>query len=158
MSEKKSKPEHIITFGRTFQVAWSDDGSIVAYTICHISADVLQIWADAALETLKCWPPGRPYLALYDLSDNQAFLNNTLLTPEGLFSLGIAVDGETRARAVIAQRQNFTARIAVLVSPNEVDIVMQALKVLDAQKISGTINYKVFSERNAALAWLCEMA
>jgi hypothetical protein len=158
MSEKTSQPEHIVTFGRTFQVTWSDDGSIVAYVACQLSADALQIWADAALNTIKCWPDGKPYLALYDLSDNNAFLNNTLLTPEGLFSLGLTVDGESRAQGVVAQRQNFTARIAVFVSPDDVDIVTNALTAQENHNLSQDINYKVFSERNAALTWLHEIA
>ncbi len=158
MSEKTAKPEYVVTFGKTFQVAWSDDGAIVAYTVCRISAEVLQIWADAALETLKCWPFGKPYLALYDLSDNHAFSSDTLLTPENLFSLGIKANEETRAQAVVAQRRNFVARIAVLVAPDEAAIVIQALEALATQNTSGVIDYKVFTERNVAVAWLSEMA
>ena len=72
-----------------------------------MSSEILQIWSDVALDVLKNWPPEKPYLALYDLSQGGAigYLN---LVQKRMLNLGITKAGEEQALDIIAQREGLT--------------------------------------------------
>ena len=150
------KPERVSTTSDALALEWYAGDTIVAYVLSDMSAKVLQDWSDAALDVLKNWSFGKPYLALYDLAHAGVVITYLGLVQKKMFSLGITQAGEAQALANIAQRKDFSARVALCASMRHSGHVGGLLATIDARKTrSGqAVQYDVFYAREAALNWL----
>jgi hypothetical protein len=150
------KPERVSKIGQELELEWYAGGSIVSYALLDMSPEVLQTWSEVALVVLNDWPVGKPYLALYDLSRSGVVINYLNLVQRKMFSLGITQDGEERALASIAQRENFSARVALYASMRHSGHVGRLFATIDARKTrpDPAVQYDAFYERAAALKWL----
>ena len=75
--------------------------------VCKMSSEILQNWSDATLDVLQNWPPEKPYLALYDLSQRGRDWLSGPCTEENA-QPGITKAGEEQALDIIAQREGLT--------------------------------------------------
>ena len=149
------EPGRITVIDDALKLEWYAGDTIVAYVFSDMSPEVLQGWSDVALYILSKWPPARPYLALYDLSRSGIVLGFFSLASHSVYSLGITDAGEAQALESIAQRQNFSARVALHISMSYSGHLGGLLTKADAPKTqSSQVEYETFYDRDAALNWL----
>ncbi len=149
------KPERINKIDDALTLEWYASDTMVAYVLSDMSPEVLQGWSDVALYILSKWPPDKPYLALYDLSRSGIVLSFFSLASHRARSLGITDAGEAQALVSIAQRQNFSARVALSISMSYSGHLGGILTKADAPRTqSSQVEYETFYDREAALNWL----
>ena len=152
------KPERVTTIDDALELEWYEGDTIVVYVLLDMSPEVLQNWSDVALDVMNNWPDGEPYLAVYDLSHSGVVIGYLTLVQRKMFSLGITEEGEERALASIAQRENFSARVALCISMTQTGHMGRLFATLDSRRVfpDKVIKYDVFYGRKAALDWLKE--
>jgi hypothetical protein len=153
------RPERVSRIGQELELEWYAGGSIVVYVLLDMLPEVLQTWSQVALDVLNDWPAGKPYLALYDLSHRGVVINYLNLVQRKMFSLGITQEGEEHALASIAQREDFSARVALYTSMRHSGHVGRLFATIDARKTRPdlAVQYDAFYEREAAFEWLDKM-
>jgi hypothetical protein len=145
-------PERVSTIDDALELEWYAGDTIIAYVLAKMSPEILQNWSKAALNVLNNWPTDKPYLALYDLSHSGIIIDYLNLVQRKMCSLGITEEGEKRALASVAQRENSTVRVALYASLRHSGYVAGLFAAIDARK--KVIQYDVFYDREAALNWL----
>ncbi|MCP4542878.1 MAG: hypothetical protein GY832_37635, partial [Chloroflexi bacterium] len=123
--------------------------------LSKMSPQVLQSWSDAALDVMNKWPSGKPYLALYDLSHSGIVLAYLSLVKRRMCSLGITEAGEEQSLANIAQREGFSARVALYISRTYSGHLGGFSAEIDARRAGlKVVQYDAFYNREAAFDWL----
>ena len=150
------EPGRVSTINDALQLEWYARGSIVAYVLSNVSPQILQSWSDAALDVLRNWPQGTPYLALYDLSYSGVALGYMSLVKRRMCSLGITKAGEEQALVSIAQRGNSGSRVAIYTSMTYSGHLGGFLADIDARRsrLGQVVQYEAFYSREAAFDWL----
>jgi hypothetical protein len=148
--------ERVTLVADALELEWYAGDTIVAYVLSSMSPEILQIWSDTALDVLAHWPVGKPYLALYDLSHRGVVMDYLGLVQKKMFSLGVTEAGEERALASIAERDDFSARIAMYTSIRHTGHIGRLFARIDALRelYNQFVQYDVFYRREAALDWL----
>jgi hypothetical protein len=152
------EPERVSTIDDALELEWYAGDTIIAYVLYSMSPQILQKWSAVALDVLRDWPVGKPYLALYDLSARGVVINYLDLVKTRMFSLGITEAGEKRVLADVASRENFGARVVLHASLTQSGFIGRLFAQVDAQRIrfDNFVEYNVFYEREAALNWLTQ--
>jgi len=152
------KPRRVTTIDDALELEWHEGGSIVVYILPKMSPQVLKNWSDAALDVLRKWPSGKRYLALYDLSHSGIVLVYLSLVKRRMCSLGITEAGEEQALTNIAQREGFSARVALYTSMTYSGHLGGFLAEIDARRsdLGQVVQYDAFYNREAAFDWLTE--
>ena len=152
------KPERVTRIDDALQLEWYAGDTIVVYVLSKMSSGVLQNWSDAALDVINKWPSGKPYLALYDLSHSGVVLAYLGLVKRRACSLGITEAGEERALTSIAQREGFSARVALYTSMTYSGHLGGFLAEIDTRRagLGQVVQYDAFYNREAAFDWLTE--
>lgn len=152
--------ERVRLVNDALELEWYAGDTIVAYVLSGMSPEILQTWSDTALDVLAHWPIGKPYLALYDLSQRGVVMDYLSLVQKKMFSLGVTEAGEERALASIAARENFSARVAMYTSIRYTGNIGRLFARIDALRelYNQCVHYDVFYKREAALDWLKQHA
>ena len=152
------EPERVTTIADVLELEWYAGDTMVAFVLSKMSSEILQNWSEVALDVLKNWPPEKPYLALYDLSHRGVVIGYLDLVQRRMLSLGITEAGEERALDIIAQREGFSARVALYASMTRSGYVGRLFAKMDARRsrFGKVAKHDVFYDREAAFDWLKE--
>ncbi len=152
----RSLPERVTKINDTLELEWYKGDSIVVYVLSKMSPEVLQRWAEVALDVMRNWPPGNRYLALYDLSHRGVVTGYSNLVKRRMCRLGITEAGEERALASIAPRKDLGVRVALYTSMTYSGQLGSFLAEIDAHRTrsSQIVKYDAYFDREAALDWL----
>ncbi len=134
-------------------VEWYSQGRIVGYRITTVTLRNVDQWAEIVLKTLREWDPGKPYLALHDLSTSGVALQYASVVNFDFLNIGITPAQKLVAEDAFNQHPMFRARVAVNFN---LSFSGRMGKVLTSTLLDShpSIGYKTFYNRDKALAWL----
>lgn len=136
--------------------AWYAAHRIVAYEVLDISPDIVTEWANLAVETIRTWTPGQPYLALHDISRRGVSMKYGSLHVNAV-NPAITDAGKTRVFLTPAEEAAFEGRIALLMSLQFSGFFTRVLATKEIQqRFTGNVQHRVFTQKIPALRWLAE--
>jgi len=151
-------PEQVETMGPGLVCEWYCDRRIIVYRLTSIVRETLNAWVDTVAQRLQTWPKDRPYLALHDISSRRVGLSYLALVNYQVFNLGVTASGWEKVEPILAQRPNFSARVALLFGLTHSGHLGQ---VLTQRSSANTrvcdITFQSFFDREQALNWLLKI-
>lgn len=149
-----TSPIHTVQVVDSLYQEWYDDKYIIGYRLEDFSPDILKKWTAVAVDEIKSWSRERPYLALHDLSYRGVVMKLTAMR-NSLLNLAVTEDGLDQVEKVITPESGFKAYVALIVSVQFSGYLASTFATLEAHRhYRQNVEYRVFSERVAALTWL----
>ena len=119
---------------------WVRNHQIAVFRVDSIAFDSIDAWMRAAIRVMEEHPPGRPYHVLHDFSANHMVLTPYL---------------RQRIQEALTRAPKAQGRLAGLVAPGTTSMVVQ-LFVNTLRRLVTRREFKVFTDKGEALAWLVE--
>lgn len=147
-------PDSVDEISTYIRRSWYAEGRIVSYEIFDISRAIVNEWSNLTIETIRSWPPGQPYLALHDISHRGVAMKYSGLHLN-IINPAITDEGKERLFKLLKEDVHFRGYIAPLVSIHFSGYFTRVLTAKELQRQSAPhMQYKIFTEREAALRWL----
>ncbi|NJO04309.1 MAG: hypothetical protein HC876_01540 [Chloroflexaceae bacterium] len=150
-------PESIDEVSSSIRRTWYAARRIVAYELLDISQAIVNEWAELAVQTIKAWTPGLPYLALHDVSNpgvgmKYGWVHANLTHP------AITQFGRARLFAAAEDEEQFYGRVAMLISLRQSGKLTGVVAARHKARTETVPNlqHKIVSDRARALQWLAE--
>lgn len=120
---------------------WLDEGRIVVYVVTSNARAVIEAWGDMVAATKTNWPPGKPYLALYDV-----------------YHPGLAFTPVVRQQAsrIAAIRPEMAGRAAILTQRSVGGYALRLFWRTNLVPSARALESAVFFDRKKAIEWLVE--
>jgi len=119
---------------------WVRDHRIAVFRITSIAFESIDAWVSAAVQMIANHPPDQPYHVLHDFS-----AENMSLTPYL----------RQRIQEALTRSPQTQGRLAGVVAPGVTNMIVQ-LFVNTLRRLVTRREFKVFTDRGEALAWLAE--
>lgn len=120
---------------------WLDEGRIVVFRTSSSSRAASDVWGEAVMATVKAWPNGQPFLALYDF-------RKLGLTP---------YNREVSLRVGNSVPDHFQGRFALLVGRDVLGHAIRLFGTRELGRVMPQLRGNYFYDEAEALTWLREL-